>query len=180
MTDSPREPRTPVVGAALDGRFRELYAREFDYVWHSLRRLGLPPRELEDATHDVFLVVHQRLDQYDPTRPLRPWLFGIAFRVAADERRRARRSELQADPPELPDAAAGPEQQAVTRALVITNPAAKPTADWRLGGTGRRLGATGRRLGATNRGLGHRATTAATSRRLGAAEIETVARHQAC
>jgi RNA polymerase sigma-70 factor (ECF subfamily) len=42
----------------------------------------------KDAVHDVFVVVHRRLDDYDPTRPLRPWLFGIAFRVASERRRR--------------------------------------------------------------------------------------------
>ena len=35
--------------------FRAIYDREFDYVWHSLRRLGIPARDLPDVTHDVFL-----------------------------------------------------------------------------------------------------------------------------
>ena len=66
-----------------------LYRDGFAYVYSTLRRLGVRERDLEDRTHDVFLVVHRHLADFDPRRPLRPWLFGIAFRVAAGERRRA-------------------------------------------------------------------------------------------
>ncbi|MCB9543672.1 MAG: sigma-70 family RNA polymerase sigma factor [bacterium] len=76
-----------------------LYAAHFDHVWHTLRRLGVPARELEDAAHDVFVVVHRRHGELDPSRPARPWLTGIAWRVASDTRRRAhlRREWLDAD-----------------------------------------------------------------------------------
>lgn len=77
--------------------FAELFERYFAYVWHSLRRLGVPERDLEDVTHDVFIRVYRRLDTRDPARPLRPWLFGFALRLAAEYRRRARnRFELLA------------------------------------------------------------------------------------
>ena len=66
-----------------------MYRAELRYVWNSLRRMGIPPRALEDATHDVFVVVHRKLPEFDATRPVRPWLFGIAFRVAAAYRRRS-------------------------------------------------------------------------------------------
>jgi RNA polymerase sigma-70 factor (ECF subfamily) len=69
--------------------FRALYEGEFSYLWHTLRRLGIRARDLEDTVHDVFVVVHRRLGDYDPERPLRPWLFGIAYRVASERRRRA-------------------------------------------------------------------------------------------
>ena len=85
--------------AALDSKapptFSAVFRAEFDYVWHSLRRLAVPQRDLEDLTHDVFFRVYERLADYDATRPLRPWLFGFAFRVASDYRRRfANRREL--------------------------------------------------------------------------------------
>jgi len=54
-----------------------------------LRRLGVPERDVEDVAHDMFVIVHQRLADFDATRPVRPWLFGIAFRVASDRRRKA-------------------------------------------------------------------------------------------
>jgi RNA polymerase sigma-70 factor (ECF subfamily) len=83
---------TPVAHAD----FRAVFQNEFDYVWHTLRRLGVPDRDLADVTHDVFERVYLRLHQYDVERPLRPWLFGFAFRVAADYRRlsRNRKEEL--------------------------------------------------------------------------------------
>ena len=56
----------------------------------TLRRLGVQERDLEDLCHDVFVVVFRNLDVYDARRPIRPWLFGIAFRVASDYRRSAR------------------------------------------------------------------------------------------
>jgi len=70
--------------------FAEIYHREFSYVWHTLRRLGVPHRELADVAQNVFIVVYSRFELYDPSRPLRPWLFGVSFRVAADYMRLAR------------------------------------------------------------------------------------------
>lgn len=67
----------------------EIYEECFGYIWTCLKRLGVWDRDLEDAVHDVFLVVHRRLPDYDPSRPLKPWLAGIAARVASEFRRRA-------------------------------------------------------------------------------------------
>jgi RNA polymerase sigma-70 factor (ECF subfamily) len=71
-------------------RFREVFEREFDYVWASLARLGVLPRDLEDVAQDVFVHVYRKLDNYDPDRPIRPWLFAFAAGCAADWRRLAR------------------------------------------------------------------------------------------
>ena len=70
--------------------FPDIYRNEFPYVWKTLRRLGASAQDIEDLTHDLFVVVHRHLPDYDPERPLRPWLFGIALRVLADHRRAAR------------------------------------------------------------------------------------------
>ena len=70
--------------------FQEIYSAHFGYVWHALRRFGVPERDLEDAAHDLFVVLHRKLDDYDRSRPIKPWLCGFAFRVASDYRRRAR------------------------------------------------------------------------------------------
>jgi RNA polymerase sigma-70 factor, ECF subfamily len=70
--------------------FRALFEAEFSYVFHTLYRLGIRRADLEDLTHEVFVAVHHALADYDPGRPIRPWLFGIAFRIASDHRRLAR------------------------------------------------------------------------------------------
>ncbi len=69
---------------------RALYRDHARDVWYTLRRLGVPERDLEDAMHEVFLVAWRRLDGFDRSRPARPWLCGIAWRVAAAWRRKAR------------------------------------------------------------------------------------------
>jgi RNA polymerase sigma-70 factor (ECF subfamily) len=53
--------------------------------------LGVFQTELEDLAHEVFIVLHRRWADFDARRPLRPWIFGIAFRVALAQRRRTNR-----------------------------------------------------------------------------------------
>lgn len=70
--------------------FDALYAREFDYVYRTLGRLGVFPADIPDAVHEVFVVVYRRWSELDTERGTRPWLFGIARRVAAAARRKMR------------------------------------------------------------------------------------------
>ena len=79
---------------AKEARFRAVFDEEFDYVWASLRRLGVHERDLEDVAQDVFVQVHRRFETYDPARPIRPWLFAFAVRCASDWRRLARHREV--------------------------------------------------------------------------------------
>lgn len=69
--------------------FRAVFRAELGWVCNTLRRLGVREADVEDAAHDVFVVFHRRLADYDPSRPVRAWLGGIAHRVASDHRRRA-------------------------------------------------------------------------------------------
>mgnify|MGYP002631485957 CR=1 FL=1 len=70
-------------------QLRVMYNAHLRDVWHTLRRLGVPQRDLEDACHETFMVAFRRLPDFDPARPAKPWLCGIAWRVAAAWRRRA-------------------------------------------------------------------------------------------
>jgi RNA polymerase sigma-70 factor (ECF subfamily) len=83
--------------APIEPDFRLIFETECSYVWNTLKRLGIPDRDAEDAAQDVFIVVHRHLREYDPTRPLRPWLFGICYRVAIAHRRRARNQRERID-----------------------------------------------------------------------------------
>jgi RNA polymerase sigma-70 factor (ECF subfamily) len=99
-----------------EGRFRALFEAELDYVLATLRRLGVALRDLEDVTHEVFLRVHACWDEYDPARPVRPWLFAFAFRLASDYRRLARhRREVFADASEPESLALGADDLLATR-----------------------------------------------------------------
>jgi RNA polymerase sigma-70 factor (ECF subfamily) len=68
---------------------RVIFHRDFDYVWESLRRLGVHASDREDLAQEVFVRVYRRLDRYDPSRPIRPWLFAFVVRCASDWRRLA-------------------------------------------------------------------------------------------
>jgi RNA polymerase sigma-70 factor (ECF subfamily) len=95
--------------------FHEIFKAELSYVWKTLKRLGIPDRDLEDVAHDVFVTVHRRLDEYDTARPLRPWLFGISFRTAWRYRELARNQrEVIGDGMDVADETPTPEQQLVT------------------------------------------------------------------
>jgi RNA polymerase sigma-70 factor (ECF subfamily) len=97
-----------------------LYAfdRELDYLFWTLQRLGARPSDTEDLLQDIFSVLHNKWSTLDTTRPLRPWLFGVAFRMVQTYRRRQARETPHddLDPPDAaPDAEdALQEQQSLT------------------------------------------------------------------
>jgi RNA polymerase sigma-70 factor, ECF subfamily len=104
---------SPPANAASDSpRFRAIFDGEFKYVWNTLRRLGVRPADLEDVTHDVFLRLYRRMDDFDPARPLRPWVFGFAYRTAADHRKLARhRREVITDSDRAIDSSPAADEQ---------------------------------------------------------------------
>lgn len=85
LADSPEA--TPPGQADFDA----LYRAHVHFVWRSLRRLGVREASLEDATQEVFLVVHRRFQEFRPGPTEKAWLFAIALRVASDHRRWVRR-----------------------------------------------------------------------------------------
>jgi len=96
--------------------FQSLYKQEFGYAWSTLRRLGVRESDLPDLAHDLFIVVLRHLAEYDPARPVRPWLFGIAFRVVSDYRRSARFArETLGDAPDAVDRAPPVDEQIAER-----------------------------------------------------------------
>src|SRR5690606_6911465 len=91
---SPQRPR----GAALDldrssadrrtpGGLEEIYREHHAFVRRSLIRLGVPHALVDDAVHDVFLVVARRLAEFEGRASIRTWLFAIALRMAQSHRR---------------------------------------------------------------------------------------------
>jgi len=113
----PGEGRTPVGSAALASsppRFEDVYEQYFEFVWRSLRMLGVQQVSLDDAVQDVFGVVSRQLASFEGRSSLRTWLFGIAQYTAANHRRGERRKSAPLEP--LDDAIesrdAGPQQHA--------------------------------------------------------------------
>lgn len=86
----PRFADLEAVAVLTRDRASDLFSEHCDYVWNALRRLGVRREDLEDLTHDTFVAVYKQWASYDSGRPIRPWLFGFALRVASDHRRLAR------------------------------------------------------------------------------------------
>lgn len=99
--------------------FDEIVAAEKGYLWNFLRRL-VDERDHADAVQEVFLRVHQKLSEYDTSKPFRAWLTGIAKNVASEYRRTAwyRRVRLADAPPSKPDTAPLPDQRTADAELV--------------------------------------------------------------
>jgi RNA polymerase sigma-70 factor, ECF subfamily len=75
-------------------RIELLVEAHLDFVWRSLRRLGVPAAAVDDAAQQVWIVVAGRLDDIEQGRE-RAFLFGTALRVASDVRRSlAKRREV--------------------------------------------------------------------------------------
>jgi RNA polymerase sigma-70 factor (ECF subfamily) len=84
-------PRLVIARTPDSETFIALYEDHFDFVWRSLRRLGIGSSLADDAVQDVFVVAFRRLADFEGRSSIRTWLFAIASRVAKDYRRRERR-----------------------------------------------------------------------------------------
>ena len=65
-----------------------IYQRHADFVWRTVRRLGVDDAELGDAVQDVFLTVHTHLARFEGRSSLKTWLFTICRSVARERRRK--------------------------------------------------------------------------------------------
>ncbi|HET6585826.1 MAG TPA: RNA polymerase sigma factor [Nannocystaceae bacterium] len=89
----PRPRPSPAVTSTSASRptLSTIYAEHHAFVWRSVVRLGVPSDRVDDAVHDVFMVVARRLDEFEGRASMRTWLFAIAMRVAQGLRRDAAR-----------------------------------------------------------------------------------------
>jgi RNA polymerase sigma-70 factor (ECF subfamily) len=95
----PRVPRldhaAPLAAPAVLGNDHELdhlFKEHFPFVWRLLRRLGVRPEALDDATQDVFMVALRRAPEFRGQSSYQTWLFGIACNVAREQRRKGQRA----------------------------------------------------------------------------------------
>jgi RNA polymerase sigma-70 factor (ECF subfamily) len=122
VVSSRPDPQSEVLRKRTTHPCLEAFQFEFDYLIRSLRRLGVSHDDVEDLAHDVFLVLYRTWEKYDPARPLRAYLFGIAFRVAANHIRKRRR-EILHPVMDVGDLGPRPDQtleSKQTRALVLS------------------------------------------------------------
>jgi RNA polymerase sigma-70 factor (ECF subfamily) len=88
MTEIEAAPPVAVNGVT----FEQLYAEHARFVFRILRGMGVPEAQVDDALQDVFVVVHQRLPEFEARARVTSWLFQIALRVSYGYRRSTRRA----------------------------------------------------------------------------------------
>lgn len=79
-------------------RFRRMFEEYGAYVSRRLRLLAVPESDLDDALQEVFIVVLQRLHDFEERGRTRGWLHSICTRVVwARRRKQKRRAEELVD-----------------------------------------------------------------------------------
>lgn len=98
-------------------RFRGMVDAHFDFIWRSLRGLGVPSASIDDAAQQVFWTASQKLATI-AIGSERAYLFATARGTAANARRSHQRNREVLDEDALAthlDRAPDPEQEAATR-----------------------------------------------------------------
>jgi RNA polymerase sigma-70 factor (ECF subfamily) len=115
-------PTSSLNSAKMDaGRptFEAVYAAEFRFVWRLVAFRGVPASLRDDVVHEVFLVVHRKLSEFEGRSSLRGWLAGIVRKVVKDQlalrRHRAAGEEMAAEPA---DPRLSPEAQLEQRRIL--------------------------------------------------------------
>jgi RNA polymerase sigma-70 factor (ECF subfamily) len=116
----PADAIAPPAGAATaDARLRALVDVHYDFIWRSLRRLGVADGDVDDAAQHVFLTAARKLDAIRAGCE-RSYLFQTAMRVASDHRRTRRRRrevpEVDGEEQAADDAPSGEELLDLRRA----------------------------------------------------------------
>ena len=83
-------PRPARTSASLADLFRE----HVQFIGRSLRRLGVPPSDVEDSVQEVFVIASQKMDLIFEGAE-RSFLYGTAMRVASNARRIDRRTQAR-------------------------------------------------------------------------------------
>lgn len=73
--------------------FESIYREYFQFVWSSVRRLGVHPAATDDVVQEVFVVIHARLHTLERPEALRSWIYGIVRRTVSGHHRSRRVKE---------------------------------------------------------------------------------------
>jgi RNA polymerase sigma-70 factor (ECF subfamily) len=68
-------------GCACVPDFDTVYEAQLDFVWRTVRRMGVRPADTDDVVQEVFFVVHRRLAEFEGRAQLKTWVFKILVHV---------------------------------------------------------------------------------------------------
>lgn len=91
----PAEEVAPSGGVSAEARppsavvppFAEVYRQYFDFVWSSVRHLGIQGAAIDDVVQEVFIVIYAKLPTVQQPESLRSWVYGVVRRTASGYRR---------------------------------------------------------------------------------------------
>ena len=63
--------------------FSAIYTAYFDFVWSSVRRLGVGEEAVDDVVQEVFVIIHSRLHTIQQPESLRSWVYGVTRRTVS-------------------------------------------------------------------------------------------------
>jgi RNA polymerase sigma-70 factor (ECF subfamily) len=94
-TPAPLVPAEPVAHPPGDPvpSFAAIYELYFDFVWASVRSLGVSSEALDDVVQEVFVVIHSRIHTLQQPDSLRSWIYGVVRRTVSSYRRSRRTRE---------------------------------------------------------------------------------------
>jgi RNA polymerase sigma-70 factor (ECF subfamily) len=87
-----RIPSAFIDSTAEVSQFETIYRQYIDFVWSSVRRLGVEAAAADDVVQEVFIVVHSRLHTLEQPEALRSWIYGVVRRTVSGYHR-SRRSK---------------------------------------------------------------------------------------
>jgi RNA polymerase sigma-70 factor (ECF subfamily) len=108
---------TPALSKQDAERFRTMVDTNFDFIWRSLRGLGVPASSIDDAAQQVFWTASQKISTI-AVGSERSFLFATARGIASNARRSQLRNRELLDEEAIAshvDRAPDPEQIAATR-----------------------------------------------------------------
>jgi RNA polymerase sigma-70 factor (ECF subfamily) len=73
----------------VDIDWRQLYDKNWPWVYRLVCRLGCGQIDPEDATQDVFLAIIRKLPEFEGRSTLNTWIYRICVNTASEHRRRA-------------------------------------------------------------------------------------------
>ncbi len=97
------------------GSLAEVYAAHAPFVYRTVRRLGVPQGSVEDVMHEVFLVAHRRLPEFDGRAAITTWLYHLSRGVVSNWRRGRRREAARLSLVEPPSNAMPDPEKATER-----------------------------------------------------------------
>lgn len=85
----------PVAEAPADAfpSFAAIYRLYFEFVWSSVRSLGVSSEAVDDVVQEVFVVIHSRIHTLQQPDSLRSWVYGVVRRTVSSHRRSRRAHE---------------------------------------------------------------------------------------